>query len=852
MSEIPPLDGTTPKPIEAVKKIFVAIWIVLALTNISLGRTTDRITRAIDEAEVSVVKGNTHPWAQPRYDQGSAADTLALSHVTMMFKPSTSQQTSLPVLLQQLQDRSSPNYHKWLTPQEFSSQFGLSQNDMNKVVSWLESKGFSVKVVAHSHMWVVFSGTAGEIESAFHTEIHNYQINGQSYYANVSDPSVPAALANVVLGFRGLNNFRPHSRAIARRVPATANPHFTSSVTGDHYLAPNDVATIYDLNGLYENGLNGSGEKIAVMGQTDIETSDIDAFRSASGLPANDPTVVLIPGSPDPGISAGDIDEASLDVEWAGAMAPQADIIYVNSGTANGVYDSLQYAIDQDLAPIAVITYGLCEQQWDPGELQTLETQAQQANAEGMTIVAPSGDYAAADCDEPSNPNIIVEAATQGLAVDAPASLPEVTGVGGTEFNEGTGNYWNTSNNSSNGSALSYIPEVVWNDTNSTDGLEGSGGGASVVFSKPSWQTGTGVPNDNARDVPDLALDASPNHDGYLICSQGSCVSGFRASDQSLNVVGGTSVAAPIFAAILSLVNQETNSIQGNANYILYPLAAGYPTAFHDITQGNNDVPCVSGSPDCPSSLSFGYSAGPGYDQATGLGSVDASYFVMDWSRVSATSSESPDFQLSISPSSLSLTPGASGTAQVTVTGVNDFTGNVNFTCTVPSSLTATCSVSPSEVGAGKSTVLSVTSTQAATSGIVTPPTFSGFGLWPVCFVALICILLVVILSSSSAEVRWWGPISGLRWSPSESAHRRHRPYSLRISNLLWRRAALGLFVLCFVALSVSCGGGSGASSSSSSSSSAATQPASVTADVTVTGTSGTISHTIQVSVTLD
>ncbi len=815
-----------------MKRLFVATLVVFSFAQISTGQTADRITLPINEAEVSVVKGNTHPWAQARYDQGMASDSLALGHITMMFKPSTNQRTSLALLLQQLQDRSSPNYHKWLTPEEFGSQFGLSQNDMKKVESWLESEGFSVKVVARSRMWVVFSGTAGQVTSAFHTEIHNYQINGQSYYANVSDPSVPAALASVVLGFRGLNDFRPHSRTVVSRVPAVANPRFTSSVSGDHYLAPNDVATIYDLNALYDNGINGTGQEIAVMGQTDIEMSDIESFRTASALPANDPTVVLIPGSPDPGISPGDIDEASLDVEWAGAMAPEATIIYVNSGTENGVYDSLQYAIDQDIAPIAVITYGLCEQQWDPGELQTVEAQAQQANAEGMTIVAPSGDYAAADCDEPSNPDIIVEAATQGLAVDAPASIPEVTGVGGTEFSEGSGNYWSATNNSSNGSALSYIPEVAWNDTNSTDGLEGTGGGASVFFSKPSWQTGTGVPNDNMRDVPDLALDASPNHDGYLICSEGSCVSGFRMSNEDLNVVGGTSAAAPVFSAILSLVNQETNSIQGNANYILYPLAAAYPTAFHDITEGNNDVPCVSGSPDCPSSLSFGYSAGPGYDQTTGLGSIDGDLFVMDWSHVAAATTENADFQLSITPGSLALTAGASGTAQISVSGINGFTGAVSFTCSVPSSLTATCSLSPTQVNSGNSTTLTVTSMQTTTSGLVPLSPLSGSGPRVIGFLALALSFLIVYLFLGQLKDR-----------------------SRLLSISLWRRAALGLFVLCLVALAVSCGGGGSSSSSSSSTSS---QPPSVTGNVVVTATTtlpstgGSLSHNIQISVTLD
>ncbi|MGH9447784.1 MAG: S53 family peptidase, partial [Terriglobia bacterium] len=401
---------------------------------------------------------------------------------TLVFKPSPDQQTGLTALLQQLQNPASPQYHKWLTPDEFGSRFGLSQDDINKVVSRLQGQSFTVDRIARSRTFVVFSGTAGQVKTAFSTEIHHYLVNGRTYYANASDPTVPDALANVVLGFRGLDNFRPKPRAVIRTVAPSAQPHFTSSVSEDHYLAPNDWATIYDVTGLYNSRITGTGQSIAVMGQTDIYSNDITAFRAAAGLPASSPTIILIPGSTDPGISQDDLTEADLDLEWSGGIAPDATIIYVNSGTANGVFDSLSYTIDEALAPVVSITYGECEADWGAAGLEALAEEAEQANAQGMTIVAASGDQGVADCDESENPNVPATIATQGYAVDAPASVPYVTGVGGTEFNEGSQNYWSSTNNSSDGSALSYIPETAWNDTSAANGLSASGGGPSIFL----------------------------------------------------------------------------------------------------------------------------------------------------------------------------------------------------------------------------------------------------------------------------------------------------------------------------------------------------------------------------------
>jgi subtilase family serine protease len=570
---------------------------------------------------------------------GPVEDSFKLENVTLMFKRMESQQAGLTALLDELQSPSSPNFHQWLTPEQFADRFGLSPIDVDRVVAWLQAQGFTVTQRARSRNWVSFTGTAAQVQAAFQTEIHYYHVNREKYYANATEPSVPSALAGVILGLHALDNYPLKPRGVFRQVKAEPKPDFTSNITGNTFVAPADFAILYDVNSLYAAGIDGTGQSIAVMGQTDLYSngseaaSDIATFRSVSGLPANAPQVILIPGASDPGVVSTDIAEASLDVEWSGAVAKNATIIFVNGGS-NGVFNAFQYAVDNQTAPVISVSYGACEADWTAADLNFYPQLAQEANTQGQTIVAAAGDAGAAECDSSTS---LVMVATHGLSVDAPASFPYVTGMGGTEFNEGIGAYWSPAPNGQDvsPSALSYIPEKVWNDTSSSNGLLAGGGGASTFFAKPTWQTGPGVPNDNARDVPDLSLNSSSIHDSLLTCAQGSCVNGYRDSEQDLKVAGGTSAAAPTFAGIVALINQQMNSPkgQGNVNYILYPMAASAPAAFHDITTGNNIVPCevVSTDTGCPASGEMGYSAGPGYDQASGLGSIDAFNLVTAW-----------------------------------------------------------------------------------------------------------------------------------------------------------------------------------------------------------------------------
>lgn len=671
------------------------LFLPLLTATLCFAASPDRITAPIDSSRMVALTGNVHGLAQPRFDLGRTEGSQSLRGLTLAFRPSAAQQQDLDNLLAQLQDRSSPNYHKWLTPAQFADRFGMTRNDISRVTAWLESEGFAVTSVANSRNQISFDGTVAQVESVFRTEIHNYLVDSVIHFANANNPSVPVALAGAVLAVGHLNDFRPKPRAV--------HPHFTSDQTGNHFLTPGDFATIYQLQALYTAGIDGTGQTIAVVGQTAIITSDLDNFRSAAGLTPKEPTQILVPGSGTSVVSSGDLVEADLDLEWSNGVAKNATVIYVyvGNGANFSVWDSLQYAVDNNSAPVISTSYGFCESGLGIAFTNEVRGWAREANTQGQTVAAASGDSGAADCD-PNSTDPDGTSATGGLAVDVPASIPEVTGMGGNEFfgdpaSTSNTQYWLGSTTADIiSSAIMYIPEMAWNDTASDisngGSLAASGGGASIYFTKleAPWQTGTGVPADGKRDVPDLALAASPNHDGYLFCNQLdpdgnlSCSNGFRDSQGFLDVVGGTSAAAPTFAGIVALLNQYlvTNGFLttpglGNANPNLYYIADNNPSAMNDVptlANSNNIVPCAPGSPDCPATapFQFGFSTGPGYDQVTGLGSVNGNALAVAWGELSTATTTS------ISPSATSISSGNPVTFTATVTPAAA-TGTVSF-----------------------------------------------------------------------------------------------------------------------------------------------------------------------------
>lgn len=588
----------------------IRLFLVVSLLGTVVSAQERRISGPIDNRERSSFKGHLHPRATSDNDRGPVARSLKLDYVTLSLAPSTGQQAELEQLLSEQQDPGSPNYHRWLTAEEYADRFGANEDDLKGIIAWLEGQGLTIRGTGKGRNWIAVSGTAAQIERAFQTQLRAYLVDNQQHFANATEPSVPAAIRPLVRGIHGLHDFRLKP---AVRPGAGSVPNYTSS-TGNHYLAPNDIATIYNMIPLYAAGVDGSGQKIAIVGQTQINLSDIRYFRNRFGLPPSDPQVVQVPKTVDPGIVSGDLAEADLDLEWAGAVAQGASLVYVYS---SDVIDSVQYAIDQNLAPVISMSYGSCELANLTSDALMLQALAQQGNAQGITWFAASGDSGAADCNTSRHP---------GLAVDIPSSIPEVTGVGGTEFNEGAGQFWAAANDGTGASVKSYIPEIAWNSS----ALEGSpastGGGASVFFARPSWQTGTGVPNDTARHVPDVSLSASNHVDGYLVYSGGS-----------LQAFGGTSVSSPAIAGMAALVNHYVTSSGmqaraglGNINPNLYLLARTHPEVFHDVTGGDNIVTVPCRGPTCvPTSV--GYPAGIGYDQATGWGSVDAYNLVVAW-----------------------------------------------------------------------------------------------------------------------------------------------------------------------------------------------------------------------------
>ena len=648
---------------------------------------------AVDESSLVMLKGNHHPLATAANDRGEAAPDLPMERMLLVLTRDAATESALQNLLARQQDKSSADFHAWLSPAQFGERFGASKADLQKLTEWLASHGFRVNRVAQGGMAIEFSGTAAQVKEAFHTPIHSYFVNAEKHYANALDPQIPTALAPIVAGISSLHDFRkkPASRVLgkATRVANTSlwQPDFTFSgaAGAEHFLAPGDFAKIYNTATLYQNGIDGTGQSVAIVARNNINLSDVQIFRIAFGLPVNDPQIIL--DGPDPGNQFGPEEtEADLDVEWSGAIAPKATIKFVVSASTNstdGVDLSSLYIVDNNLAPVLSVSFGECERTLGQAENTFYNNLWQQAAAQGITAVISSGDNGPAGCDNANQS----APASQGLAVNGLASTPFNIAVGGTQFNEnGADNtFWSSTNAPDQSSALGYIPENVWNESCADPNVCGvaslfaSSGGVSTLYSKPSWQVGPGVPNDGKRDLPDVSLDAAGGHDSYLLCQDGICTT--NASGQLINaeLVGGTSAAAPTFAAIMALIAQKTNSRQGQANFVLYPLAAGQNAAncsasgppqsqciFNDVTLGNNNVPGQIGT-----------TASAGYDLATGWGSVNAAHLATSWQNVTLRSSIT-----TLQLSSANLTHGQPVMATATVTpgiGAGTPTGDVSL-----------------------------------------------------------------------------------------------------------------------------------------------------------------------------
>jgi hypothetical protein len=697
-----------------------------AQASSSDNRVPSRIVRAVDDNALTTLKGNTHPLARPQFDQGAAASSMPLKRMLMLLKRSGEQQTALSKFMASQYDKSSPSFHQWLTPEQFGQTYGPSDRDIATIANWLRAHGFTVSQVTPGRTIIEFTGTAAQLQEAFHTSIHKYVVHGEEHWANASDPQIPSALSPVVAGIVSLHNF-PRQSHLRRFGPMSreketglVTPLFTYGSNPTLYgLGPTDFATIYNLTPLWNASpaMDGTGQTIAIVGQTNINIQDVRDFRTMWGLPANDPNIIL--NGPDPGLT-GDETEADLDVQWSGAVAKGATIDFVASESTDvsaGVDLSAIYIINNNLAPVMSESYGACEAALGTAGNAFYGAMWEQAAAQGMTVMISTGDNGSAGCDD----NNTEALAQNGLAVSGFAATPFNVAVGGTDFDQFTNPtlYWNSTNASTTqASAKGYIPELPWNDSCAAGGVNGcpsgttpqlvdivgASGGASTVWAKPSWQSGTGVPADGVRDIPDISLFASNgfNFSFYIIC-ESDAVNGASCNLNSPFTdflgIGGTSASSPAFAGIMSIVNQKYGR-QGNANFVLYPLAAKSGSSctstaspastctFYDVTQGNNSVPCVTGSANCSTPTSGdgvlidshgnpAFTSTTGFDLATGLGSVNANNLVNNWTSVTFTGTTTT---LTLSPTS--FTHGATATATVAVhpsTGSGTPSGDVSL-----------------------------------------------------------------------------------------------------------------------------------------------------------------------------
>jgi subtilase family serine protease len=596
---------------------------------------------------------------------------MSVPGITLVFKRSAEQERSLQGLLTAQQNTASPLYHQWLTPDTFATRFGMADEDIAATESWLQSNGFHIDSMSRSRDRLTFSGNAAQVRAAFGTELHSYRTEGELHFAPASDLTLPAELASVTTAVLHLSTFRPKPNV--KVLQTRAHPNYTTLSTQAHYLGPKDILTMYDVNPneLEQPGVVISGSSVAVVGQSYVDTSASSAVWqflafSESVTPAS---TVLVPGSGVEAVSPGDAGESQIDLEYASSIGGNAVLVYVGDNQNYDVFDALAFTITEDIASVVSISYGVCESLMSTTELDQGNALFEQAAAQGQTLVAAAGDAGSTAC-APFSSDGLTSVQQQALAVSYPADSPYVTAVGGTQmaagtFVAGSSTYWETASYyDAVSSLLSYVPEVVWNEGSASIGIAAGGGGASAYFPRPAWQSSVpGIPAGSYRLLPDVALQASIEDPGFLLCSddpaltnkQGqtpNCSDGFVGANNQVTTAGGTSFAAPIFAGLVAILNGfEHTTGQGNINPVLYNLAANptsYAAAFHDIVSGTNA--CISGTLNCAAAGESEYAATPGYDEATGLGSVDFDKLLTVWPSSSTININATDLLIINSP----------------------------------------------------------------------------------------------------------------------------------------------------------------------------------------------------------
>jgi subtilase family serine protease len=734
-----------------------------------------RINARIDDAARVVLRGTVPLPARPEFDQGEAPAQTEMKHVRLFLQRTPEQQASLDKYLAGLIDKSSPNYHKWLTPDEFGRLFGAADGDIAVIEKWLESEGLTVVAVPRGRTSIEFSGSVGLMEQVFRTSIHTFKNGDNEFLANVTDPSIPAALADLVTGIVDLNTIQPESDLVrgpsgrfdpdAKRLVPTAGeraqPQYTGTRNSEPFLfiVPADVATMYNtpnktLNANFAGGTSydGTGVTIGIIGEAPFASSDTAIVKNWRKLflPSTYPldlTVTNVGGA----TSSNALDEAFLDLETAGGVAPGSALHFYTSPVS--ILPAITQALEDNTVDILNVSFGKCEQIAGNTFNQTILGDWQQAAAQGITVTVSAGDTGSARCDQNGSPE-----AAAGLAVNAYASTPYNIAVGGTDtyglvkdFSEYVDPASSDSSKGFYRTVLNPIPESTWNNSQDspdavpgpiakavvyTDTTDAGGGGASSCstqstagkctagYAKPSWQAGKGVPADRVRDVPDLALMSGPGADSaaWLVCSPdlGDCAAE-SSGGFGFTGIGGTSAAAPAFAGMLALVEQKTRGRLGQeAGKNLYGLYNNFGSrVFNDITLGNNAPPCYAPSPGIPSPncvknaagyyFESGYNSGIGYDQASGLGSVNATNLVEFWGAAAplpATVTVKPALETVFRGDSLSVTVTVSGKSG-TPTGTATLTAGAFTSAAKPLAAgKATITIPASTLKAGANTLV--------------------------------------------------------------------------------------------------------------------------------------------------
>jgi hypothetical protein len=860
-----------------MRPVLVLPFLALTLfagASASAQKSKPLVVEKVDENRLVTLRGNTPPAAIAKNDLGPVSASMPMTDLILVLRRSPEMQAEFDAFVESQYEANSPNFHQWLTPEQIGERFGPALEDIAKVTAWLSSRGLSVDEVSKDRMTIHFSGSASRVQAAFHTELHNLSVKGQPHFSNMTDPQIPMALEPVVLGPKALSNFIPRplhrqggkvtldrdtgkwQRVGQPAAPTTALAGAANGLRPEigfscgtncqvEDMTPYDFATIYNLAPLWNNGIDGTGQTVAIAGRSDVRATDVSSFRSTFGLSGG--TFNTVHNGTDPGYCTApnytatvfcvldDQIENALDVEWAGATAPKANVTLVvtqQTNTNDAIYESANYVIQHNTAKIINVSYGNCELFMGTNGNTAYNSLWQSAAAAGISVFVASGDAGSPACDQGGDASGTPYSALDGLAVNGLASSTYNTAVGGTDLNWGStaSPYWNATNDSTNGSsAKGYMPEFPWNNSCTTPlaisyvqsiatqlGLtvptdadsacnfvalyyqpiyanygvdiswlidtSGAGGGASNCtvnsttnttqypdptscsggYAKPSWQTGVaGIPNDGKRDLPDISFFSGNGLLGsaYLICvtDWGTCVTKpYPATSPSVGEIGGTSASSPAMAGIMALINQKAGSAQGNPNSTLYKLGAQQSYAscssstvtnssscyFNDVNTGTISMPCTIGSPNCTTESSAdligvlsGFDAGVGFDNATGLGSLNVANVANGWTSSIGTATAT----VTVTPTPGSITTKQSLSVAVTVSGSSGTpTGTVTLsgggytssattlssgsaTITVPANSFSTGSITLTASYSGDPTYATATGTNTVT--VTVPPT---------------------------------------------------------------------------------------------------------------------------------